>query len=246
MRATTYWYPSMQPTDERLVLHGYPVSNYYNAARAALIEAGVDFAIETARATQDEAFLSCSAMGKIPYLATPRGFIAETVAILEYLEDAGGGRRLYPTDPFERAKVRQVVNIVQVYIESPLRSLFPGAFMGGTNSAEALGAARPVVERAMRALARLVDPQPFLLGHELTHADILAFYTFDLGERAMRFAYDASLLDQVNGLREWDTMMRQRESSRIVLSDFSSAFSAYLRDKGAAWREPDLKDPAHA
>jgi len=236
----------MPQADQRLVLHGYPVSNYFNAARAALIEAGVDFAIEPTRAAQDDAFLSRSAMGKIPYLATPSGCIAETVAILEYVEDAGGGRRLHPGDPFERARVRQVVNIVQVYVEGPLRSLFPGAFMGAANSAETLAAARPVIERAMRALARLVDLQPFLLGRELTHADIFAFYTFDLGERAMRFAYGASLLDQVEGLRAWDAMMRQRESSRVVLSDFSSAFSAYLRDKGAAWREPDLRDPAHA
>lgn len=236
----------MPQADARLILHGYPVSNYFNAARAVLIEAGVDFSIVPARAALDEAFLSRSAMGKIPYLATPRGCIAETVAILEYVEDAGGGRRLYPADPFERARVRQVINIVQVYVEGPLRSLFPAAFMGRANSAEALDATRPVIERAMRALARLIDPRPFLLGHELTHADIFAFYTFDLGERAMRFAYGTSLLDQVDGLRAWDATMRQRESSRVVLSDFSSAFLAYLRDKGAAWREPDLRDPAHA
>ncbi|WP_404477044.1 glutathione S-transferase family protein [Novosphingobium sp. BL-52-GroH] len=236
----------MPQADPHLVLHGYPVSNYFNAARAALMEAGVAFEIEATRASQEEAFLGRSAMGKIPYLETPQGSIAETVAILEYIEDAGGGRPLYPADPFERARARQVVNIVQVYVETPLRSLFPGVFMGGANGAEALGAARPVVERAMRALARLVEPRPFLLGDQLTHADVFAFYTFDIGERVMRFAYDASLLDMVDGLRGWDAMMRTRASTRAVLADFSSAFGAYLRDKGAAWREPVLKDPAHA
>src|SRR3546814_11435296 len=68
-----------------LRLHGYPVSQYFNAARAALIEKGTDFQVIPTRAAQDDAFLAPSAMGKIPYLVTPHGSIAETVAILEYI-----------------------------------------------------------------------------------------------------------------------------------------------------------------
>src|SRR3546814_8444654 len=50
-----------------LRLHGYPVSQYFNAARAALIEKGTDFQVIPTRAAQDDAFLAHSAMGKIPY-----------------------------------------------------------------------------------------------------------------------------------------------------------------------------------
>lgn len=236
----------MQPPESAVRLHGYPVSNYFNAARAALIEVDAEFAIVPTRASQDEAFLAQSAMGKIPYLATPQGCIAETVAILEYLEDARLGRSLYPVDPFERARARQVINIVQVYIETPLRSLFPGVFMGGDNRAETVATVRPVVERAIRALARLVSFSPFMIGANLTHADVFAFYNLDLCERVWRHSYGASLLDSVAGLPDWHAMMLERPSTQVVLADFAPAFATYLRDKAAAWQEPALKETSHA
>jgi glutathione S-transferase len=229
-----------------LVLHGYPVSNYFNSVHAALIEKGADFTVVPTRASQDDAFLARSAMGKIPYLRTPDGCIAETVAILEYIEETVAGVPLYPADAFERARARQVINIVQVYVEAPLRSLFPGVFMGGENAPQTVAAVRTVVDRATRALGHLIAPDPFLMGARLTYADLFAFYTVDVGERVMRFSYGVSLLDSVAGLRDWYDTMAMRPSSRAVLADFTPAFAAYLRDKGAAWHEPEPKETTHA
>src|SRR3546814_9424311 len=84
-----------------LRLHCYPVIQYFNAARAALIEKGTDFQVIPTRAAQDEAFLAHSAMGKIPYPVTPHGSIAETVAILESIEETSGRIPLYPAAAFE-------------------------------------------------------------------------------------------------------------------------------------------------
>src|SRR3546814_6519009 len=49
-----------------LRLHGYAVSNYFNAAHAALLEKGARFEVVTTRSAKDEAFLAHSPMGKIP------------------------------------------------------------------------------------------------------------------------------------------------------------------------------------
>jgi glutathione S-transferase len=238
--------PSSDHAPGMLALHGYPVSNYFNAARAVLIEKGADFTVVPTRAAQDDAFLAASPMGKIPYLRTPHGCIAETVAILEYVEETVPRVPLYPADPFERARARQIINIVQLYVEAPLRSLYAGVFMGGINAPETIAAVRPVVDRAMRALAHLITPTPFLLGRQLTHADLFAFYHFDLGERVVQFTYGASLLDAVEGLRDWHETMVARPSTRTVLADFHPAFAAYLRDKGAAWHEPEPKETTDA
>lgn len=219
-----------------LRLHGYAVSNYFNIARAALLEKGAEFEVITRRASQEPEFLELSPMGKIPFLETPRGYIAETVAILEFLEDALPGPRLRPEDAFERAKVRQTINVVQMYVEAPTRSLFPGVFMGGSNSEATVAAARPILARAMRALARLVAPGPFLLGTALTYADLFAFYCLDIAERLSRFVYGESLLAQVAGLSEWSAQMARRDSARVVLAAFGEAFSAYLAEKNAVYR----------
>lgn len=223
-----------------LRLHGYPVSNYFNAVRASLIEKGAPFEVVMERASQDDAFLRRSAMGKIPYLETNQGCIAETVSILEYIEDTAPGLPLYPSDTFARAKVRQVMNIIQVYIDTPMRTLFPGVFMGGSNAPETVGATRFVLDRAIAALCRILTPDPFLMGPVPTHADFLAFYTFDLGERVFSHVYGESLLERIPGVPQWFAMMQIRPSTQIVQSDFSPAFAAYLRDRNAAWREPEL------
>lgn len=225
-----------------LRLHGYPVSNYFNIVHAALIEKEADFELVIARARQDDAFLAMSPMGKIPFLETSEGFLAETVAILEYLEDRFDGPSLYPADPFVRAKARQVINVVQMYVEAQIRLLFPGVFFGGANSVETVEVARAMLDRATGALRRLTRPRPWLVGDAFGNADIFAFYCLDIAERVTGFVYGRSILTEA-GLTEWRARVAARDSSRIVLAAFAPAFEAYLRDRNAAWREPASTAP---
>jgi glutathione S-transferase len=220
-----------------LRLHGYPVSNYFNIAHAVLLEKQAKFEVVPARAQPDVAFLGRSPMGKIPFLETPQGCIAETIAIIEYVEETLEGPSLLPKDAFARARVRQVINIVQVYIEVPLRSLFPGVFFGLANEPATVASVAATLDRAMAALSRLVTLDPFLLGARLTLADLFAFHCFDVAERVTRFVYGRSLLNEVPGLRQWQAHVAARESSRIVLANFAPAFAAYLKEKNAAYRE---------
>jgi glutathione S-transferase len=220
-----------------LRLYGHPVSNFFNIARSALLEKGADFEVAPARAARDEGFLARSPMGKIPFLETSDGFIAETVAILGYLDDTLATPSLTPADPFARARVRQAINIVQMYLEAPLRALFPGVFFGEVNAPETVAKVRPMLARAMAALARLARLEPFLLGGTLTQADLFAFYCLDIGERVTRFVYDESLIGEIDGLERWRAGMAERDSSRIVLAAFAPAFAAYLAEKNAAYRE---------
>lgn len=215
-------------------LHGHPVSNYFNAVHAALIEKGAGFEIVHVGASQDEAFLARSAMGKIPYLETAHGCIAETVAILEYLDDEIPDPRLFPADSFARARARQIINVVQMYVEAPVRSIFPGVFFGGANSAETVAGARLTLDRATGALARLTNPAPWLLGDEFGYADIFAFYCLDIAERVTCFVYDRSILGET-GLSDWHAKFAGRKSSSSVLANFGPAFAAYLIDKNAAY-----------
>lgn len=225
-----------------LRLHGYPVSNYHNIVHAMLLEKGAPHEVVITGAAQDEAFLACNPMGKIPFLETPGGFIAETVAIIEYLEEVLPEPALLPADTFARARVRQLVNVVQVYIEGPCRTLYPGVFMGGVNADATTAIAVGSIDRAIAALARLVDQGPFLVGSALTTADIFAFHSFELAERVMQHCFDRSILDEA-GLRQWHAGMGSRPSSRAVFAQFAPAFAAYLRDHAAAYR---FEDYSHA
>jgi glutathione S-transferase len=217
-----------------LRLHGYAVSNYFNIAHAALIETARDFEIVTTRASQQAQFLAVSPMGKIPVLQTPHGWIGETVAILGYIEDSLPTPTLHAADPFLRARERQVINVVQMYIEVPVRSLFPGVFMGGNNSQATIDSARNTLERAIGGLHRLVAPRPFLMGATLSYADLFAFYCLDIAERVSGFVYGRSILAEL-GLEQWFALMTERDSSQAALALFEEAFATYLTEKNAAY-----------
>jgi glutathione S-transferase len=218
-----------------LRLHGYAVSNYFNIARAALIEKAADFEIVTARATKDVEFLKASPMGKIPVLQTPRGWVAETVAILEYLEDTLPQPAMYPPDPFLRARGRQIINVIQMYVETPARSLFPGVFFGLRNDEAVAAAARVTLDRATNALRTLMNPAPFLLGSSISHADVFAFYCLDIADRVTRFVHARSILQEIGTLADWSRAMVRRPSTAAVVADFYSSFVTYLANHNAPY-----------
>jgi glutathione S-transferase len=79
-----------------LKLYGFPVSNYTNMVELALLEKGLSFEYVMTLPAQTDEFLAISPRGKVPALGTPKGYVNETDAILDYLEDLGGGRALMP------------------------------------------------------------------------------------------------------------------------------------------------------
>lgn len=219
-----------------LRLLGYPVSNYVNICRAALIEKQIEFEFEPMRSSQDPSFLAISPMGKIPVLETPDGPLSETVAILDYLDDAYPAHCLRPALPFDRARARQVINIVQMYIEAQVRQLFPGVFLEGQNSPAMEAGVESMLDRAILALGRLLRPAPFLFGERPGQADLFAFYNLDIADRVTRFVYNRSIVEDIGGLRAWSERMLDLPSTRLVIADFEVAFATYLLDHKSAYR----------
>jgi len=65
-----------------LKLHGFSISNYYNMAKIALLEKGIEFEEVDTQPSQENDYLSMSPMGKVPCLETDHGCITEVDAIL--------------------------------------------------------------------------------------------------------------------------------------------------------------------
>ena len=118
-------------------LHGMPLSNYYNVVKAVMIEKEMDFEEVGAKPSQEDEYLSKSPMGKVPCLEVDQGFLTETSVILEYLEDKGVGPSLYPVNSYERAKARELMRYLELYIELPARRLYGDVFFGNPASDEA-------------------------------------------------------------------------------------------------------------
>ena len=171
-----------------LKLCGFAASNYYNKVKIALLEKEVAFEEELVWVGGIDK--SLSPLGKVPYLLTEQGAISESNVILEYLEEQYPHKSLLPTDPYQRAKVREVVIHFELYIELVARALFPEALFGGKVSDETKEKVKKQLDRNIIAFSRLVKfDQPYLVSKEMSFADCAALVHFPLISNVTKTIY---------------------------------------------------------
>ena len=90
-----------------ITLYGWAISNYCNKIKLVLLEKDIPFTeVEVfttqigAISSQNAELLKYSPIGKIPFIETKQGFLSESQAIFEYLEEAYPQKPLYPDDGF--------------------------------------------------------------------------------------------------------------------------------------------------
>ena len=180
-----------------ITLHGFSLSNYYNKVKLALIEKYLPFeevVIKTGR--RDEAVLSCSPLGKIPYIVTEHGALSESQAILDYLEALAPNPPLLPSDPWQAAKIRELTTYVELHLELVARELYGQAFFGGEISEANAARVRKRLEANLAAFKRLAKFDPYLGGAAFTQADIAAWVSLPLVSMASKAVYGVDLMTE--------------------------------------------------
>lgn len=216
-----------------LRLCGFPISNYFNKARIALLEKGVAFDLDPAcRPSQDEAFLARSPMGKVPFLELDGGAqLSESQVICEYLEDVYPQKPLYPRDAFERARVRELITIMELHMELVARRLYPHAFFGrGPASEELKQAVEKDLAKGVRAFRMRAKFDPYVAGAELTLADCAAFVHLPLVSLTTKVVYGQDILESMPQIKAYLKMVGERPAFRTVNEDRKAA-SAALQKK---------------
>lgn len=193
-----------------LKLYGLETSNYYKMAKLALLEKGFEFNAIPVSPSQEQSFLSMSPMGKVPCLEAREGFLSETMAIMEFLEDINPEVPLFPEGSFERAKVRELMRVCELYIEVPASRLNTMANSPRANKEQVIKQLRPEITKGLAALARLAKFEPYLAGHMFTYADIVAYHTFSFTEKVMKNVCGWDVMSKVEGLVEWQNTVASR------------------------------------
>lgn len=215
-----------------LKLHGFCASNYVNMVKFALLEKGADFQFITQYPDQQTDTLAISPMGKMPVLETEHGMLTETQVILEYIDQVADGPALFPADPFQRARVRQLMHMIELYVELPARNCYPEAFFGGQVSDEIKERARDELSKGARALARVATFSPYLAGETLSAADALFLYSFDLAANTASKLFDLDLFKEAPGSMELHGRLSERPSAKQIAADRDASmadFFAYVR-----------------
>ena len=201
-----------------LKLYGAPLSNYYNMVKTALLEKGVPFEEVFTPPSQEPDYLGKSTMGKIPCLETEDGFLAETSAILDYLEERFPEHALLPGSPWQRAKTRELAQSLELYIELVARRGF-AALRGKPVADDVKEAMQTDLPKGAIAVARLCRFSPWIAGESFTYADLVGYFTFVLAERSAQANIGMDLLAAIPGASTWYEAVGRRDSVQKALAD---------------------------
>ena len=211
-----------------LKLCGFHISNYFCKARIAMLEKGLEFELDpSCRPSQAPEFLERTPMGKVPFLEVDGMSLTESQVICEYLEDAYPEKPLYPRDPLERARVRELITYIELHIELVARRLYPQVFFGRPADDAVKQAVQKDLPRGIRAFGVRAKFAPYVAGAELTLADCAAYVHLPLVSLATRLAYGedvfAAAMPQV---KPYLAMLGERPAFRRVTEDRKAAQAA--------------------
>ena len=206
-------------------LHGAPLSNYYNITKTALLEKHIPFEEVFSPPSQDPEYLAKSPMGKIPCIETEHGFLAETHAILDYLEDLQPTPPLLPADPFARAKVRELVQALELYIELVARRGLGVVFGREVPDGVKSGIASDL-PKGIAAINRLARFSPWVAGSQFTYADLFGYWTFSLANLSAKQNAGIDLFVEIPGAQAWYDAVASRDSVKQALADQAAARKA--------------------
>jgi glutathione S-transferase len=209
-----------------LKLGGFAVSNYYNKVKVALLEKGIPFEEVFSMTSQDENYLQRSPMGKVPYLDIDGQYLCESQVICEYLEDHYPANPLYPKDVFERARVRELITVIELHMELVARRLYTQAFFGGTVSDEIKAHVAKDLAKGVRAFKQLARFTPFIAGADLTFADCAAGVHLPLVSLASKIVYGRDALEDCAPVKPYLKMLNERPAFRKMNDDRKLATEA--------------------
>jgi len=171
-------------------LHGYKYSVYLRVARIVLAEKGVAYRrVEVNPFAEDlsQSYLDLHPFGRVPALVDDDFVLYETVAISRYIDEAFSGPALQPKEPRKRARMGQIISIVDSYSYWPMvRQLYvqrvSGPRRGRPTNEEEVRRGIDGSERALAALEAISNEGEQLAGGDPSLADfhlapIVAYFT---------------------------------------------------------------------
>lgn len=166
------------------VLFGLERSVYTRIARLALEEKAVPYSLQEVEIFGPEGVpkehFQRHPFGRIPVLQHGALSLYETSAITRYVDEAFAGPALQPTSPSQRARMNQVIGLLDFYAYRPMvwgifvqRVRVP--LSGGTPDEPQIANSLQSSATCLGAFEALLSSAPFLAGEAISLADLHAF-----------------------------------------------------------------------
>ncbi|WP_175401249.1 maleylacetoacetate isomerase [Pseudoalteromonas sp. BMB] len=149
-----------------------------------------------------EAYLSKNGQGLLPALETEHGVLAQSLAILEWLEETQTGQALLPQDPWQKAQVRNFCYAIACDIH-PIDNLrvlkYLSSELGASDEQKNEWYRHWVIE-GFKKLEPMIGDGQFCFGTEPTLADVcLVPQVFN----ALRFKVDMAAFPKISRVYEY-------------------------------------------
>ena len=217
-----------------LTLHGFAYSNYHNIVKHALMHKGIAFTEHVVYPNSPE-LLAVNPTGKAPAMTTEQGtHLSETNVLVDYLEDAYPQVPLYPADAENRARARQLMKVSELYLDLPARRLLPVVLRKAQLSDDVKQEVRLTLDRGTRSLNALASFSPYVLGEELSLADIYLRYALAIPKMVGPDLLGWDVREEVDGLADWARLMADSDISRKIDADMQANtddFMAYIAQR---------------
>ncbi len=200
------------------VVYGPRFSTYTRSVLLALEEKGAAYEVEEVNilegAHQTPEHLARHPFAKVPAFSHDGFDLYEVSAILSYVDAAFPGVSLQPDDAKARARMHQVMGIIDSYAYPAFitQILIPRVvvpMMGGETDEAAVKAALPQAEKCVSALENLIGGNKFAAGSALSLADLHLVPVYDYLSQTPE---GETLLADAPGLRGWWDGVKDRES----------------------------------
>ncbi|HEX6703312.1 MAG TPA: glutathione S-transferase [Albitalea sp.] len=210
-----------------ITLCGTPISNYYNKVKLVLLEKGIPFTEELVHThSTDPAVLACSPLAKVPFLRTEHGALCESQVMVDWIEATHPEPPLLPRDPWQAAKVRELMTYIDWHVEMTARELYGKAFFGGDISEGNAARVRRLLEKNLAAFARLARFAPYVAGDRFTAADCAAYASLPLVSLATKAVYGEDLLAAAGvDWKPYSRLIGERPSAQRVVADRKAAMT---------------------
>jgi glutathione S-transferase len=198
------------------VFFGVPGSPFLRKPLLACEEKGVAYRIEpmTPAQSKEPAYLARHPFGRIPAMQHGDFALYEAQAIIRYIDEAFDGPPLQPTEPRARARMAQVLNIVDWYVMPSLSSAIGfnrlvAPIFGVPVDEAAVKAAIPLARSSLKALEDLLGSQRYFTGDQVTLADLAVIPHLELVPKSPE---GAELIAGSPPLLGWIERMQRRPS----------------------------------
>jgi glutathione S-transferase len=199
--------------------------------KLAMAIKGIEYEAVITYPNQTPEYLEICPTGKVPALQTADGVLIETNVIFEYLDELSPANPLIFGSAYERARIRELMKIVELYIELPARRCHSEAFFGVPVHEQTKSEVKRTLLNGIQALSRAASFSPYLAGDKMTAADIFFLYSMSLASAVAKKLFEIDLFAEAPGAKELFAKLNAMPEARAIAKDQAAAqpdFKAYL------------------